>query len=161
MIQRRAEDVAGDVATEDAVIQQLRETTNPETKATLTILHNISRGLRDTNRLVAEVFDRLDKQDKEFATHAVKFDAHARAEDKLFQRALGAYWVMSLIGAAGIGLGVWFVTAHLKDMEAMQGELRAVKEDSIRQAIRIKSVEEQLDSISTVGLRLPTLKSDR
>ena len=97
----------------DEIGKMLENADTPTERAHLLILYKIQQSLSE---MIADFIEHRG----EFAEHRRDFEKHVVEEQKLFNKGIGAWMVMSIFLAAGLSISGWYISRHIIDINVAQ-----------------------------------------
>lgn len=146
--ERRKTDLLDDPIDED-ILREIREATDDSEKRRLMIDYQINRGLWKLGALVAEIGEKINRQDETFEAHRAEIKAildaanreyeahrkeflkHATDEEKLISNGQTAYRttmrVVGIVATVIIGMGGMILRGHFDELDATKKDLAEAK----------------------------------
>lgn len=97
----------------DEIGKMLENADTPAERVLLLVLYKIQQNLSEMSKDFME-------HRGEFAAHRVEFDKHVVVEQKLWNKGIGGWIVMSVVLAASFSFSGWYISRHILDRDVAQ-----------------------------------------
>lgn len=97
----------------DEIAKLLENAQTPTERATLLVLYKIQQNLTSINKEFVE-------HRVEFAEHRTAFTNHVTDEQKLLNKGIGGWMVMSVFLATALSVSGWYISHHIIDLNTAQ-----------------------------------------